>query len=509
MTLKTLESGSFGPSLPFTVNLFVVSFLVPLLSAEPSWPGFLGPGGVAVADSESEAPRLDSADSKNLLWKVPSGTGHSSPCIWGDRLFLTATEDEGRTLVMTAYDRTRGEILWEQRVEGDAEEAYGHLAADPAAPTPCTDGERVYFYFGGYGLMAREVETGELVWEERFDFEPRQFSTGNSPVVHGDSIMMVRDGGDDSALWSFDKRSGELRWKTLRPGLRYGYASPFVWNNRLRTEIVVPGTNTLMAYDPDDGSLLWTVDDLCRFPCTTPTGDADRLYFAAWATPNAESEERNLQNFWGDIELSDDEASAPTYILERFDGNGDGQVSPDELPDSRARDAFNFFDRDKDGYWNPREVAGLNGRTAPGRNLMVAIDAGHDGLLSEGSGIAWTYDVTKALPYVPTPLLVNGRLHLIKSGGVVTCLDAETGKAIYGPKRSGISGDYYASPVAWGNLVLLSSHRGIVLVLDGGDAFEVMAEIEIGEAIYATPAIVNGVLYLRSAEHLWAMGGGE
>jgi outer membrane protein assembly factor BamB len=136
----------------------------------------------------------------------------------------------------------------------------------------------------------------------------------------------------------------------------------------------------------------------------------------------------------------------------------------------------------------------------------VAVDAGHEGELTEENGIAWTFGNTKALPYVPTPLLVNGRLHLIKSGGIVTCLDADSGEALYGPKRSGVSGEFYASPIAWGSHILLSSHRGTVLVLEDGETLNVLAENDFGEAIYATPAIVDDILYLRSAEHLWAIG---
>ncbi|MEM1442142.1 MAG: PQQ-binding-like beta-propeller repeat protein [Verrucomicrobiota bacterium] len=492
---------------PDQVAVLAIIFTILPAWAESEWPGFLGAGRAPVpSQSIDSTPLKFDQDGTNVLWKVPSGKGHSSPCISGQYLFLTSTEESGRILIMTAYDRATGKILWKETVSGEVEDGYGHLAADPAQPTACTDGERVYFFFGGYGLIARDIEKGALVWEKNFEFEARMFGTGSSPVLHENSLYLVRDGGDNSALWCFDKRNGSLLWKSPRPGLRHGYTSPFVWKNRDRTEIVVPGTNTLMAYDPEDGHLLWSVEDLCRFPCTTPTGDKDHLYFAAWATPNAESDERNEQNFWGDLDLSEKEASDIDYIFERFDQNGDDQVSREELPDSRARDAFRFFDRNKDGFWSAKEVAGLNTPKAPGQNLMVAVEAGHDGLLTKGSGIAWTYDVTKALPYVPSPLLLNDRIHLVKSGGVVTSLDAKTGTPLYGPKRSGVSGEYYASPVAWGDQVILSSHRGIVLSLSGEDTFEVLAENEVGEAIYATPAVVDGVLYLRSAEHLWAIG---
>ena len=144
--------------------------------------------------------------------------------------------------------------------------------------------------------------------------------------------------------------------------------------------------------------------------------------------------------------------------------------------------------------------------SAPGENLMVAVEAGHEGKLKEGSGIVWTYSKGKALPYVPSPLVVGGRVYLLKSGGVITCLDAATGKTVYGPMRNGVSGEYYASPVAWGDKVILCAQRGIVLVLETGDEMKVLSENQFGEEIYATPAIVDGVIYLRTDKHLMAIG---
>lgn len=474
---------------------------------EASWPGFLGPGGIAAAPApEEDVPTKFGEDGKHVLWKIPSGSGHSSPCVWGRHLFLTSAEEGGKVLVMTAYDRADGRVLWQHRVDGDVEESFGHRASDPAAPTPSTDGERVFFYFGGYGLIARDIESGELAWEKRFPFNPQLFGTGNSPVLLENSIVLTRDGGTDPAIWSFDVGTGEELWKAPRPGMGLSYSSAFVWKNRERTELVQPGTNSLHSYDPEDGRLLWSVGDLCVFPCTTPVGDADRLYFAAWATPNAEAQERAQQNHWGDIEVTEEQAKNPGYLFQQFDADGDGKLTREELPDSRGRDAFNFIDRNKDGSLSLEELAALRGQKAPGRNLMVAVEAGHDGALDEENGVAWIFDRTKALPYVPTPLVVGERIYLVKSGGVVTCLDAGTGKPIHGPSRCGISGEYYASPVAWGERILLCAQRGTVLVLGGGEKLDVLAENHFGEEIHATPAIVDGILYLRTAKHLWAIG---
>jgi outer membrane protein assembly factor BamB len=207
------------------------------------------------------------------------------------------------------------------------------------------------------------------------------------------------------------------------------------------------------------------------------------------------------------MELTEEEANDPNFIFKRFDANGDRKIAQDELPNSRSRDAFNFVDRDRDGFWSVPELAALgSGNKAPGRNVMVAVEAGHQGELTEKKGVVWTYERSKALPYVPTPLLMDGRIHLVKSGGVVTCLDASSGEAVYGPVRSGVSGEYYASPVAWGDRILLCSQRGTVLILAAGDKFDVLAKNDLGEEIHATPAIVDGTLYLRTSEHLWAIG---
>lgn len=471
------------------------------------WPGFLGAG--AGARIEGAIPPLEfGRDGKNVLWKVACGEGHSSPCVSGNRLFLTSAEEGGRVLVMTAFDRRDGSVAWERRIDGEVENRYGHRAAHPAMPTACTDGERVFFHFGGYGLIACDVATGDTVWEKRFPFEARTFGTGTSPVLLGDAVVLSRDGTADSAIWCFSAADGSVRWKIPRPGFGGCYATPCVWRSRSGTEIVVPGTNSLRGYDPGDGRLLWSVGGLCVFPCTTPVGDEDRLYFAAWATPNADPGERARAGFWGDREISEEEAEDPNWLFEQFDADGDGRIEPSELPDSRGRDAFNYVDRNADGFWTPGELAStVGGSRIPGRNLMVAIEAGARGELEEGAGIAWTHD--EGIPYVPSPLVAGGRVYLVKSGGLVTCLDAVTGEVFQDAERCGVSGEYYATPIAVGDRLLLCSHRGVVLVLSLERQPKVVARNELREAIYATPAVVDGVLYLRTASHLWAVGAPE
>ncbi len=469
------------------------------------WPGFRGPGGLAtIPDGDNGV--LSSLSEESLLWKVASGSGHSSPAISGGSLFLSSAEDGGRTLVMTAYRCSDGGVRWQHRVPGTPNGRYGHRAANPAAPTPCVDGKRVYFYFGGYGIIAREIASGALAWERKLAVRSHTFGTGSSPILHGDLLVLNRDGWKEAAILGISTSDGRTRWEIPRPGFRTTYATPFVWKNSGRTEIVVPGMLSLRSYDPADGSLHWSVDDLCVFPCTTPVAGKNRLFFAAWATPNADAKEQRNQIFWGDIEVDPKEASDPDWFFKRFDKDGDGRITRKELPPSRARDVFNFVDVNGDDFWSKKEYARVENSSAPGRNILVAVDAGSENTLIPGKGLAWTYEKGKALPYVSSPLLLNGRLYLVKTGGVLTCLDASTGETVYGPRRCGVSGEYYASPVAWGDKVILCAQRGVVLVLKDAEELSIEKEYDLGEEIYASPAVVGQVLYLRSRDHLWAFG---
>lgn len=490
-------------------RLLAVFLLLSCLSslARDAWPGFLGPDRTVPGTSNNNSILSDLGDqSPHLLWKVPSGEGHSSPCITSGSLFLTSSEDGGKTLVMTAYNLENGEVRWQYRAKGAVEEYFGHIAADPAAPTPCTTGETVFFYFGGYGLIARDVETGELKWEKPFPFEPKTFGTGTSPVLTGHGIVVNRDGTSDSSIQCLKVEDGSTLWKIPRPGFRGIYASPFHWKNSKRTEVVVPGMNSLRAYSPEDGSQLWQVGDLCVFPCTTPIADGDHLYFAAWATPNAANDEKIEQSFWGDIELAPGETDNPDWIFKRFDKNRDGSIVREELPESRMLEVFAFIDRDQNNAWSHGELTSVISSIAPGRNLMIAVSAGRQGTLTEGQGISWTYDKGKALPYVSSPLLLNSRVYLAKTGGIITCLNATTGQPVFGPGRCNVGGEYYSSPAAWGDKVILCAKQGVVLILQDGEKLNVLAEHNLGEEIYATPAIVDGALYIRSREHLWAFG---
>lgn len=134
---------------------------------------------------------------------------------------------------------------------------------------------------------------------------------------------------------------------------------------------------------------------------------------------------------------------------------------------------------------------------------MVAIRPGGAGDIT-GTHVAWKQ--TRGLPYVPSPLCYRGRVYLVKSGGLVSCFEARTGRPFYQEERLGALGDYYASPIAADGRIYAASQNGVVVVLDDGEALNVLARNDLGEGIMATPAIVEGRLYVRTLTHLWAFG---
>lgn len=466
-----------------------------------SWPQFLGPKGVAASDA---AIPSEFGPGKHELWKVALPEGHSSPCIWGDRLFLTGYRND-TTLVMLAVNRSNGELLWEHAFEVEGKERYDHVAACPAMPTPCTDGKHVVFAFGGYGLLAYTLK-GELVWKKALPLRS-PFGMGTSPILIGDALILVRDGAEDAAVLCLNVKDGSERWSRPRVGYGPSYSTPVLWENALRTELVIPGSTDLTSLDPQTGEVLWHVTNTCGLPCTTPVGTKDRLFYAAWTTMHVDGRDRMESAFDEGTTFTEEEIKQPEAFIAKFDQNQDGKIQREELPPSRAKDVFRFMDRNDDGQWELSELGMFHsGSARSGRNVMVAIKPGGKGLIND-SHVVW--ERTKRLPYVPSPLASEGRVYIVKDGGIVSCLDGETGKAHFESKRLGVRGEFYASPIRVGDKVLLTAASGTVAVIRDGEDFEILAKNDFGEEIYATPAVVEETLYLRSKHHLWAFGKSE
>jgi outer membrane protein assembly factor BamB len=248
--------------------LFAVAVLVGLVHAEPpSWPQFRGSGGLASAPDQRIPDEF--GPDRNVRWQREVPAGHSSPVIWGDRLFITGYHDSA--LQVLCYRRSDGELMWKKEFGMTGREKLLHRDATPAAPTPATDGKRVHAYFGAYGLVTLDIQ-GNLVWEHEFQVEPGPFGTGSSPILHGDTLFLVRDVAGLSMVHAFDAATGEQRWARPRPEASDNYSTPFIWKHGDREELIVAGSAALKAYDLKDGKPLWWVNNVTEIVCPSPTG---------------------------------------------------------------------------------------------------------------------------------------------------------------------------------------------------------------------------------------------
>ncbi len=284
------------PIIAFSLAL-VLSFAA---SANERWPQFRGPSATGVADD----PRLPDTWSKteNVAWatEIP-GTGWSSPVVWGDNIFVTtviskeakeapkkglyfggerkAALDEHRWVVY-CVDWKTGKIRWEREVHKGAPAHSRHLKNSYASETPVTDGERVYAYFGNIGLFCFDMN-GKPLWSKKWGaFDTRYgWGTAASPVLHKNRIYVVNDNEQESFIIALDKKTGNQVWRVNREE-GSNWATPYIWENPLRTEIITPGTKRVRSYDLD-GKLLWELSGMSSIAIPTPFSQFGLVYVAS------------------------------------------------------------------------------------------------------------------------------------------------------------------------------------------------------------------------------------
>jgi outer membrane protein assembly factor BamB len=455
----------------------------PLIAAEPGqWPQFRGPNfGRAVGTGK--LPTQIGPD-RGIVWKTPLPPGHSSPIILGDRIYLTAARD--KALVTIALDRGSGKVLWE------AEAPYKHLEklhaiSSPAQCTPVSDGRLVISFFGSSGLCCYDRD-GKLQWHLPLGPYKNELGAGSSPVLVGDVVVTNQDHDGDSFLLAVDKRSGRPVWRVDRPDFTCGNATPVILEVNGKKQLVVSGSLRVVGYDPENGKELWTVRGLSRAVHITPTiGPDNTLYLGGW-TSGADPGDRFQVPTWEEM-------------LQR-DANKNGTLEKGEFPPGPIGDRFAHFDRDKDGRVTKVEYEAYRHVMLAAVNRFVAIKPGGNGDVT-ASHVLWEH--TKDLPFVPSPPLINGHLFLIKNPGILTTLNAATGKTVKSERVSSGS-DYYASPVAGDGKVYLLSQKGHLTVVSADGQWKVLHRARFDEDAYATPALVDGRVYLRTAGYLYCFG---
>jgi outer membrane protein assembly factor BamB len=281
--------------------LALVALAAPPLSAEADqWPQFRGSGARGIAEG-GRPPERWGAD-LNVAWKseIP-GRGWSSPIVWGDRIFLTSVVAHGEVeapkkglyfggerplppaehrWLVHAVDWETGKLLWQREAHRGVPPSPRHLKNSFASETPVTDGERLYAYFGNLGVFCYDF-SGKLLWTQRFDANPMRYGWGTaaSPVLHQGRLYIVNDNDRQSFLIALDARTGKILWRVERQE-RSNWATPYVWSNERRTEIVTPGSGGIRSYDLD-GKLLWQLGPMSSIAIPTPFSAFGLLYVAS------------------------------------------------------------------------------------------------------------------------------------------------------------------------------------------------------------------------------------
>jgi len=279
-----------------------LAFAATLIATEASnWPQFRGPGARGIGTGEA-LPDSWSA-TENVAWKTDiPGRGWGSPIIWGDKVFLSSVINSGESeepkkglyfggnrpdapttihrWVAYCFDLNSGTILWEKTLHEAPPESSIHLKNSYSSETPVTDGERVYFYFGNLGIFAFDLE-GELQWSKSLPARKTRhgWGTAASPVLHEGRLYLVNDNDEASWLMAIDAKSGEEIWKIDREP-ESNWSTPYVWENELRTELIVPATYRVISYDLE-GEELWSFEGMSSITIGTPYAADGLLYLSS------------------------------------------------------------------------------------------------------------------------------------------------------------------------------------------------------------------------------------
>jgi outer membrane protein assembly factor BamB len=415
------------------------------------WPSFRGPGATGVADGQNLPGDWDVKGGRNVRWKseVP-GVGHSSPIVWGDRVFVTtAVPAEDPTLVLgdkggidlasdkppiswrlLCFDAKDGKHLWEREAQAGEPRAARHVKSSHSNPTPVTDGKTVVALFASGTLAAFDVD-GTPRWKVDLGTlnpgllgDPKsEWGQGSSPVIFENLAIVQVDKHAGSFLAAYDLATGKPAWRVERDE-RPVWATPTLHRAGGRAELLVVGGYHVRGYDPRTGKELWRFKDVAEVKTPTPFVSDGLAIFAG--------------GYRG----------RPLFAIKT---GADGDVS---VPENSKAGPF------------------LAWRTEPGG------------------------------PYTTTPLAYRDLLYAVRDEGVLGVYEVKTGALVY-RERTGTT--HSASPVASDGKVYLAGEDGQLLVLRAGRSFELLTRIDMGETVFATPAISRGTLYVRTRSHLYAI----
>lgn len=445
------------------------------LASAQEWPRFRGPNGSGTSATTGLASSFGREE--NLRWRTALPAGHSSPVLGEESVFLTGADAQG--LVVVCLARDTGAVRWERRLErARTHEIYAANGA--ATPSPTIDAENVYAFFPELGLVSFDAAGAER-WRLPLGPFVSFYGLAASPILAGNTLVLPCDQQRGSFLIGVDAANGAVRWRTEREG--ESWTTPVLVPARGAPEIVVFGSYFVCAYALESGAELWRRGGLGFAPVCSPI---------LWERAAPEAPVLFTSVHFQAVEP----LPAFELLTQSHDADADGKLSPSELPGSMIAEHFGWADASKDGLIEAAEWDFVRDGMSSKKFGLVAFGLG-DGRPSE------LWRCKRGLPAVATPLLVDGVLYLIRSGGMLTTLDAASGRELSSLRLEGAPGDYEASPVAADGKVFLASTDGRISVLSAGAEPELLHHCDLGEPIHATPALGKGALFVRTDAALY------
>lgn len=277
--------------LPSRMAALAVSLTLASLATAGDWPGWRGPTGQGFTDEKDLPLTWGGKANENVLWKVPLpgedkarfDHNQSSPIVWRDRVIVSMVYWPAERLAkespehrVACYATADGKKLWETAVP-PGPWVLTDLRGGYSAPTPCTDGERIYALFGSSVLAALDFE-GKLVWRKTVEPFAWDVAIGTSPVIYGDNVLVLVDGTKPalSRLVAFDRKTGAVKWEEKRPTASFSHSTPLIIDVKGKKQLAVGASNAVQGLDPATGKIIWS----CKNPgdVTTPVFGAGLIY---------------------------------------------------------------------------------------------------------------------------------------------------------------------------------------------------------------------------------------
>jgi outer membrane protein assembly factor BamB len=447
--------------------------------ADAQWTQFRGPNGSGVGASRGYP--VEFSTSKNLLWKTAIPFGRSSPVVAGGLLFVTASD--GDRLITIAFDRTTGHEAWRREIVRERQQQL-YKTNDPASPTPTADERGVVVFFPDFGLIAYDVK-GTEAWRHPMGPFRNFYGMASSPIASGDRVILVCDQQAGSFVVALERTSGRVVWRTERRENTIGWATPIVFRPASGPEqLVVLGSTRVDSYDLSTGRPRWWFPVGSNGGLGTPVTSGDAVFVSTIA-----SSEPWMPEFGA--------------ALSKYDRDANAVVSAEEFKSDELAEHFGWIDANSDGAMDREEWSAAR---AMGIGEFGAVSIKPENATGRLEAAAFRWRFQKNLPFVAAPLVYQDVFYMVRDGGVITSLDAATGRLLKEGRSREALGAYFASPIAADGKVYLSSSEGKITVLGAGAQWEVLGVNDLGDEIHATPALSDGRIYVRTRGMLYAFG---